>query len=59
LISLLGIVFGTIGLFSLGLLFIGLGFLCTVFGFIKGQIFIGIISLMTNIFALIVAQSTS
>jgi len=55
--GLLGIIFGILGIFSSGLVFIPLGLLCTIFSLLSGRIMAGIVSLCVNIMAIIVSPS--
>lgn len=55
--GIMGSLFGVLGIFTFGLVFIPIGILCTLFAFFKGQILIGIVSLVVNIFAAILSPA--
>ena len=57
MLGILGSIFGVLGIFTIGVLFIPLGLLCTLFSFIKGEILLGIVSLAANIVAILVSPS--
>jgi hypothetical protein len=49
--------FGVLGIFTFGLLFVPLGLLCTLFSFLKGEILLGLVSLAVNVVAIFVSPS--
>ena len=57
MMGLVGIVFGVLGIFFSGLIFIPLGLICTLFSFFQKGFFVTIVSLLTNIVAIIVSPS--
>ncbi len=57
MLGILGIIFGVLGIFTVGALFVPLGLLCTLFSFFKGEILLAIVSLAANILAILVSPS--
>lgn len=57
MLGVLGSVFGVLGIFTFGLLFVPLGLLCTLFSFFKGEILLGLVSLAVNVVAIFVSPT--
>lgn len=57
MLGILGTVFGILGIFTFGLIFVPLGLLCTLFSFFKGEILLGIVSLAVNVVAVFVSPT--
>jgi hypothetical protein len=56
--GIFGTVFGILGIFTFGLLFVPLGIICTIISFFrKDGILIGLLSLLTNIVACVVSPT--
>ena len=56
--GILGIMFGIFGIFTIGLVFIPLGTICTIISLFRPNgIVIGVISLFTNIMACVVSPT--
>jgi hypothetical protein len=57
MLGLIGCIFGIAGALTVGIVFVPLGLLATVFAFIRGELLTGLLSLLANAVAVIVSPS--